>query len=102
MKEAINPDAVQQLKEQLQRVRQQSLSASRQNDFRAVAHLTGEAARLNRAIHTQEDFAESASKSLAILDALADVGDESRFVFPEEPAMASRAESVAAQFDEAA
>ncbi len=39
-----------QLNAELQRVRQQSLAASRMNDFRAVARLTREAARLNRAI----------------------------------------------------
>ena len=35
---------------ELQHVRQKSLSASRTDDFRTVARLTGEAARLNREI----------------------------------------------------
>lgn len=43
-----------QLNDQLQRVRQLSLAASRNDDFRAVARLTGEAARLNRLILAAE------------------------------------------------
>ncbi len=43
-----------QLTEQLQRVRQESLAASRREDFRAVARLTCEAARLNRLILAAE------------------------------------------------
>jgi hypothetical protein len=84
MKKAISIDEVQALKEQLAHVRQQSLAAARQNDFRAVARLTCEAARLNRAIHTQEDFAGNEVKSLAIVDALAHLDDEGRFDFPPE------------------
>jgi hypothetical protein len=38
------------LTDQLSRVRQHSLAASRNNDFRAVARLTSEAARLNHLI----------------------------------------------------
>ncbi len=38
------------LSQELQRVRQKSLTASRTGDFRTVARLTGEAARLNREI----------------------------------------------------
>ncbi len=38
------------LTQELQHVRQQSLFASRTGDFRTVARLTGEAARLNREI----------------------------------------------------
>jgi hypothetical protein len=38
------------LSEQLNQVRQQSLAASRRGDFRAMARLTCEAARLNREI----------------------------------------------------
>ena len=101
MKNAVNPEEIQYLKEQLQHVRQLSLAASRQNDFRAVARLTAEAARLNRAIHTQEDFVGSVSKSLALVDALAEVGDEGRFVFPQEPVLAVLGKN-REQFDEAA
>ena len=39
-----------QLTTELQRVRQESLAASRRNDFRTVARLTLETARLNRQI----------------------------------------------------
>ena len=54
MKQAISLDEVQQLKTQLARVRQQSLAASRENDFRTVARLTGEASRLNQTIQDAE------------------------------------------------
>jgi hypothetical protein len=99
MKNAIRPDEVQQLKEQLQRVRQQSLSAARQNDFRSIARLTAEAARLNRAIHAEQNFAGCAAKSLAIVDALAEVSDEGCFVFPQEPVLTAVS---APEFEEAA
>jgi hypothetical protein len=46
-----NPELVKELN----RVRQLSLTAARQNDFRTVARLTGEALRLNRAIQEVED-----------------------------------------------
>lgn len=41
---------LQQLKESLQHIRQESLLATRQGDFRKVAKLTTEAATLNKAI----------------------------------------------------
>jgi hypothetical protein len=85
MKNAISIDEVQELKQQLQRVRQQSLLASRQNDFRGVARLTAEAAQLNRAIQTREEFADSPLRSLTVVDALARLNGEGHFVFPEEP-----------------
>jgi hypothetical protein len=47
-------DELTQLSHDLQRVRQESLTASRKGDFRAVARLTCEAARLNRLILTAE------------------------------------------------
>ena len=47
-------DQLTALNQQLQRVRQDSLAASRRGDFRAVARLTCEAARLNRAILASE------------------------------------------------
>ena len=84
MKQALTVDDLQKLREELTRVRQQSLAASRQNDFRAIARLTGEAARLNRLIHLQEDFAGLPPKSLAVVDALADIADEGQFTFPDE------------------
>ena len=47
-------DELTQLTHDLQRVRQESLAASRKGDFRAVARLTCEAARLNRMILAAE------------------------------------------------
>lgn len=47
-------DQLTELTRQLQQVRQDSLAASRREDYRAVARLTCEAARLNRAILTAE------------------------------------------------
>jgi hypothetical protein len=85
MKNPKTTDEVQSLKEQLYRVRQQSLAASRQSDFRTVARLTAEAAKLNRSIQCQQDFADCALKSLTVVNALAQIGDEGHFVFPEEP-----------------
>jgi hypothetical protein len=84
MKKPITTEQIDHLKEELRGIRQQSLVASRQNDFRTVARLTGEAARLNRQIRAQEEFAGVASKALAIVDALAHFDDEGRFEFPAE------------------
>ena len=88
MKEPISLEEVQELKTQLSHVQQQSLAASRQNDFRTVARLTSQAARLNRAIHSQEDFAGSVVKSLALVDALKEFDGEGTFVFPPPPTIA--------------
>jgi hypothetical protein len=85
MKKTISADEIQELKQQLHRVRQQSLLASRENDFRTVARLTAEAAQINRTIQCQEDFADCGLKSLTVVNALAKFDDESHFVFPEEP-----------------
>jgi hypothetical protein len=84
MNNAMTVEDVQNLREQLQRVRAKSLEASRRNDFRLVARLTGETARLNRLIQAQEDFAGFSPKSLAVVDALADFEDAGHFDFPEE------------------
>ena len=84
MKSLMSVEQLDNVKAELQQVRRQSLAASRQNDFRTVARLTAEAARLNRAIHTQEDFAELSPKSLALIDALSDLDDAGHFVFPDD------------------
>ena len=102
MKKPNTADNVQNLKQELVLVRQQSLLASRQNDFRAVARLTADAARLNRAIHVQVDFADCGLKSLTVVDALAQIGDEGHFVFPEEPTAPVRAEIFEPSLQEAA
>jgi hypothetical protein len=47
-------DELAQLSAELQRVRYQSLEASRRGDFRTVARMTCEAARLNRLILAAE------------------------------------------------
>ena len=88
MKQAISIDQIQELKAQLTQVRQQSLAASRLNDFRTVARLTSEAARINRAIHAQDDFAGSPVKSLALVDALRQFDDAGKFEFPQVPTLA--------------
>lgn len=54
MKKNDRLDELKQLTQQLQRVRQQSLAASRNGDFRTVARLTGETARINRQILATE------------------------------------------------
>jgi hypothetical protein len=54
MKVALTRSDIEKLKEELQRIRQRSLEASRQDDFRTVARLTCEAARLNQAINQAE------------------------------------------------
>ena len=102
MKQAISTDEVQQLKTQLIQVRQQSLAASRQNDFRTVARLTSEAARLNRAIHTHEDFAGCVVKSLALVDALRQIDDEGKFEFPQVPSVAGSNSTMPTLLEEAA
>lgn len=92
MKVAPKAEDVANLKAELHRVRQQSLLASRQNDFRAVARLTTEAARLNREIQSQEEFAGFSPRSMAVVDALASFDDAGHFSFPmEAPAFASPA-----------
>ena len=85
MKNAKSIADIEKLKQQLYFVRHQSLLASRQNDFRTVARLTAEAARINRTIQTEVDFADSALKSLTVVNALAHFDDEGHFEFPEEP-----------------
>ena len=65
-----------QLNEQLQRVRQLSLAASRNDDFRAVARLTREAARLNHLIMAAEGAPVPALARLT--DTLFTSADESR------------------------
>ena len=45
---------IENLKKQLQEVRQQSLTATRAGDYRKIAKLTADAARLNRAINDAE------------------------------------------------
>ena len=47
-----NPELLHQ---ELTRLRQLSLTAARQNDFRTVARLTGETSRLNQAIQEMND-----------------------------------------------
>jgi hypothetical protein len=84
MKKAMTVDDVQQLREELRENRERSLAATRQNDFRAVARLTAEAAPLNRTIRAQEDFAECSPKVLAMVDALSAIEDEGHFVFPDD------------------
>lgn len=101
MKHAISIDEIQQLKQQLQRVRQQSLLASRQDDFRTVARLTAEASQLNRAIQSREDFADTPLRSLKVVDALAHLDGDGQFVFPEEPKPAEE-QILAPNFQEAA
>ena len=84
MKTITSTDHLPQLKEDLQRVRQESLQASRQDDFRAVARLTQEAARLNRLIYSEENFVDLSPKTLAVVDALANLEDAGHFEFPDE------------------
>jgi hypothetical protein len=47
-------DELVKLSERLQQIRQEWLLASRKGDYRAVARLTGETARVNRAIREAE------------------------------------------------
>jgi hypothetical protein len=62
-----NVEELAQLNQELTRVRQESLAASRNNEFRAVARLTAEAAKLNRLILAAEG---------AMVPALMFLGDE--------------------------
>ena len=87
MKKGMTVDDIEQLRDELRNIRERSLTAARQNDFRAVARLTTEAARLNRAIQAQDAFVDCSPKVLAVVDSLAQIDDESHFVFPEEPAL---------------
>lgn len=87
MKKGMTVDDIEQLRDELRQTREQSLTAARQNDFRAVARLTAETARLNRAIQAQESFVDCSPKVLAVVDSLAQIDDESHFVFPEEPVL---------------
>jgi hypothetical protein len=57
-----------------------SLSATRENDFRAIARLTNEAARLNSAIRAQDGYRDCPRR---VLEALVDVSDPGKFVFPQ-------------------
>lgn len=50
----ISPDTINSLKSELQKVRQQSLLATRQGDFMKVARLTTVAAQLNKSIMDAE------------------------------------------------
>ncbi len=54
MKKKDKLDELAQLSQELHVVRQQSLAASRRGEFRVVAKLTAEAARLNRLILAAE------------------------------------------------
>jgi vacuolar-type H+-ATPase subunit D/Vma8 len=54
MKVALTRSDIDKLKDELQRIRQRSLEASRHGDFRTVARLTCEAARLNQEINQAE------------------------------------------------
>jgi hypothetical protein len=47
-------DEMVKLSQRLQRIQQEWLLASRKGDFRTVARLTGETARVNRAIRAAE------------------------------------------------
>jgi len=83
MKKPKSTDELEDLKHQLQRVRQQSLTAVRRDDFREVARLTAETARLNRAIHCQEEFSDCVPTALALVDSLANDEISDHFVFPD-------------------
>ena len=102
MKNAMTVDELNKFRGQLRHVRQQFLDASRQNDFRTVARLTGEAARLNRLIQWQEEFAGFSPKSLAVVDSLAQFEDAGQFVIPEETPSLVEVESDPALCQEAA
>ena len=57
MKEAKTLIDIEQLRTELRQVRQESLLATRQGDYRAVARLTARAAALNKAIMEVEGLA---------------------------------------------
>jgi hypothetical protein len=50
MKQSVNPLKIEALKQQLREVRNASLLATRQGDYKQIARLTTEAASLNKAI----------------------------------------------------
>jgi hypothetical protein len=50
MRKSNSPEKPEILKSELNKVRHECLLASRQNDFRRMAQLTVEAARLNKAL----------------------------------------------------
>lgn len=50
MKSKITPALIENLRNDLNQVRQASLSATRNNDFMRVARLTSKAAQINKAI----------------------------------------------------
>ncbi|MGV3773586.1 MAG: hypothetical protein ACO1QB_11835 [Verrucomicrobiales bacterium] len=54
MHSKISPELIQNLKRELQQVRQQSLHATRTGDFMKVARLTTVAAQLNKSIMDAE------------------------------------------------
>ncbi len=83
MRNAKSTDGIEELKLQLQQVRKDSLAAVRRNDFRTVARLTGEAARINRAIHAGEEFSDCLPAAQRLIDSLADIDSPGHFVFPQ-------------------
>jgi hypothetical protein len=87
MQKSVTVEEIQKLRDELRGVRERSLAASRRNDFREVARLTSEAARLNRTIHAREDFPEYPDKVLALVDALRVIEDSGHFEFPQEAAI---------------
>jgi hypothetical protein len=48
---------IEQVRTELRQVRQESLAATRQGDYRTVARLTAKAAALNKTITEAEDWA---------------------------------------------
>jgi hypothetical protein len=54
MRKSDSPVKLENLKSELNKVRQECLFATRQNDFRRMARLTLEAARLNKALREGE------------------------------------------------
>lgn len=54
MHSKVSPELIQNLKRELQQVRQQSLHATRTGDFMKVARLTTVAAQLNKSIMDAE------------------------------------------------
>jgi hypothetical protein len=50
----INPRHIEEMKRELQRVRKESLAATRMGDYLKIARLTTEAAKLNAAISEAE------------------------------------------------
>jgi hypothetical protein len=54
MSNKVTPQMIENLRNELQRVRKQSLNATRTGDFMTVARLTNQAARINRSIMDAE------------------------------------------------